>query len=36
MQQHPVDLYLVYAESEGEIYKSFMQKWAQHRQMVAE
>ena len=35
MQQHPVDLYLVYAESEGEIYKSFMQKWAQHRQMVA-
>jgi len=35
MQQYPVDLYLVYAESEGEIYKSFMQKWAQHRQMVA-
>lgn len=35
MQQHPVDLYLVYAESEGEIYKSFMQKWAQHCQMVA-
>ena len=35
MQQHPVDLYLVYAESEGEIFKSFMQKWAQHRQMVA-
>ena len=35
MQQHPVDLYLVYAESEGEIYKSFMQKWAQHLQMVA-
>ena len=27
--------YLVYAESEGEIYKSFMQKWAQHREMVA-
>nr|WP_245530896.1 hypothetical protein [Bacteroides helcogenes] len=35
MQQHPVDLYLVYAESEGEIYKSFMHKWAQHREMVA-
>ena len=35
MQQHPVDLYLVYAESGGEIYKSFMQKWAQHREMVA-
>ena len=35
MQQHPVDLFLVYAESEGEIFKSFMQKWAQHREMVA-
>lgn len=35
MQQFPVDLYLVYAESEGEIFKSFMQKWAQHNDMVA-
>ena len=35
MQQHPVDLYLVYAESEGEIFKSFMQKWTQHREMVS-
>lgn len=35
MQQHPIDLYLVYAESEGEIFKSFMQKWAQHKEMVA-
>lgn len=34
MQQYPVDLYLVYAESEQEIYKSFMQKWQQHRDMV--
>lgn len=34
MQQHPVDLYLVYAESEGEIFKSFMQKWAQHNETV--
>lgn len=34
MQKYPVDLYLVYAESEQEIYKSFMQKWAQHREMV--
>lgn len=34
MQQHPVDLYLVYAESEQEIYKSFMQKWQQHKDMV--
>ena len=25
MQKYPVDLYLVYAESEQEIYKSFMQ-----------
>lgn len=35
MQQYPVDLFLVYAESEGEIFKSFMQKWAQHNEMVA-
>lgn len=34
MQQHPVDLYLVYAESEGEIYKSFMLKWSQHNRMI--
>lgn len=34
MQQHPVELYLVYAESEQEIFKSFMQKWAQHNKMV--
>lgn len=34
MQQHPVDLYLVYAESEGEIFKSFMEKWRQHNEMV--
>lgn len=35
MQKYPVDLFLVYAESEGEIYKSFMQKWAQHKEMVS-
>ena len=34
MQQYPVDLYLVYAESEQEIYKTFMLKWKQHREMV--
>lgn len=34
MQKYPVDLYLVYAESEQEIYKSFMQKWQQHKEMV--
>lgn len=34
MQSYPVDLYLVYAESEGEIFKSFMVKWNQHNQMV--
>ena len=34
MQQYPVDLYLVYAESEGEIFKSFMAKWEQHNEMV--
>lgn len=34
MQKYPVDLYLVYAESEGEIFKTFMQKWAQHEEMI--
>ena len=34
MQQHEVELYLVYAESEQEIYKTFLQKWKQHRDMV--
>lgn len=34
MQQYPVELYLIYAESEQEIYRSFMQKWKQHRDMV--
>lgn len=35
MQKHPVELYIVFAESEQEIYKVFMQKWAQHNDMVA-
>lgn len=34
MQQYPVDLYIVYAESEQEIYKTFNLKWKQHRDMV--
>ena len=34
MQQHPVELYLVFAESEQEIYKTFLQKWQQHKDMV--
>ncbi len=34
MQLHEVELYLVYAESEGEIFKSFMQKWQQHNKMI--
>lgn len=34
MQKYPVELYLVYAESEQEIFKSFMEKWAQHNRMV--
>lgn len=34
MQKYPVDLYLVYAESEAEIFKSFMAKWEQHNKMV--
>lgn len=34
MQKHDVELYLVYAESEEEIYKSFMEKWKQHNKLV--
>ncbi len=34
MQKYPVDLYIVYADSEQEIYKSFMTKWANHKEMV--
>ena len=34
MQKYPVDLYIVYAESEQEIYKTFNLKWKQHRNMV--
>lgn len=35
MQKHSVELYLVFAESEQEIYKTFLQKWQQHKDMVA-
>lgn len=35
MQKYPVDLYIVYAESEQEIYKTFNLKWQQHKDMVA-
>lgn len=34
MQAHQVELYLVYAESEQEIYMSFMKKWQQHNETV--
>lgn len=34
MQKHEVTLYLVYAESEQEIYKSFMHKWKRHNEMI--
>lgn len=34
MQQLPVELYLVFAESEQEIYKTFLLKWKQHNDMV--
>lgn len=35
MQKHEVTLYLVYAESEQEIYKTFMEKWKRHNEMIA-
>lgn len=34
MQKNEVTLYLVYAESEQEIHKTFMQKWARHNEMI--
>jgi len=34
MQAHDVSIWFVYAESEGEIFKSFMQKWKQHNEMI--
>lgn len=34
MQKYPVTLYLVYAESEQEIYKTFMEKWKRHNDMI--
>lgn len=34
MQRHDVEIFFVYAESEGEIFKSFMQKWTQHNRMI--
>ena len=35
MQKHEVTLYLVYAESEQEIHKTFMEKWKRHNEMVS-
>lgn len=35
MQTHPVDLYLIYSETEQEIYKTFMEKWKNHNETVA-
>ena len=34
MQKHTVEMYFVYAESEEEIFKSFIAKWDQHNKMV--
>ena len=34
MQKYPVELYIVYAESEQEIFKTFNLKWQQHKDMV--
>ena len=35
MQEHDVSIWFVFAESESEIFKSFMQKWKQHNEMIA-
>ncbi len=35
LQQHPVEIHLIYAESEREILRTLQLKWAQHKTMVA-
>ena len=34
-QAHPVDVYFVYAESEGEVFRAFMHKWQQYKETVS-
>jgi DNA modification methylase len=36
LQTHPVDIHLIYTESEDAIYDTLMAKWAQHRELVAQ
>jgi DNA modification methylase len=33
-QAYQVDIYLIYAESEVEIFKTFMEKWANHNKLI--
>jgi DNA modification methylase len=35
MQERAVSIYFVFTESENEIFKSFIQKWNQHKEMVS-
>lgn len=34
LQQHPVEIHLIYAESEREVLRTLQGKWAQHNRMV--
>lgn len=35
MQKNKVEIFFVYAESESEVFKAFMKKWEQHKNLVA-
>lgn len=35
MQTHPVEIHVVYAESEGEVLRTLLRKWEQHKEMTA-
>lgn len=35
-QAHPVEIHIIYAESEGEILKALQKKWKQHNYLVAQ
>jgi DNA modification methylase len=35
-QQHPVEVHVIYMDSEGEILKTLQKKWTQHNRLVAQ
>lgn len=35
LQQHPVDIHIIHAESEREVLRTLLRKWRQHEELVA-